>query len=508
MNIAVVGGGAAGWITALYAQKVFPDYKITLIESSSIGILGAGEGATPHLISLLDFLNISTEDIIKSCGSTIKNGIEFLNWSEKNIKYFHAFDPSNIAPWLSEDYIKLDDLDNPQMFFSYVENFIENENINKFNFCSKISDLNKIPFIFNSDRSNTKILNFDQISYWSIHFDASKFASYLKNVGQARGVNVIDSNIKNISIKENGFIEKIILENNREVAADFFFDCSGFHRIIIGKTMKSEWNSYKKNLPMKSAILFPIKNQGGFPYTKSIAMEYGWMWQIPLQHRIGCGYVFDSDFITEDLAKNEILNKFNYNLDESRLVKFDPGTYVSPWMNNAVAIGLSSSFFEPLEASSIWMFIRNLNRFFSDKSNLILNSKSQRDAFNRASVIDSEQVRDFIYLHYITDKTNNNFWRDFIKNNECPDFIKEILDICKTRPPKITELGSERMYWSSYYQIIFGNNILDKENMKIFYKSNSLDKKIYEPYHSLKKNQDDIIDQCIDMDLFIRYIAE
>ena len=77
-NIVVVGGGTAGWLTALYANKIFPEHKVTLIESKDIGILGAGEGSTPMLVDLFDFLNIPVSTFIKETKTTIKNGIKII----------------------------------------------------------------------------------------------------------------------------------------------------------------------------------------------------------------------------------------------------------------------------------------------------------------------------------------------------------------------------------------------------------------------------------------------
>ena len=90
MNLVVVGGGTAGWLTALYAKKANKDSEVTLIESEEIGILGAGEGTTPHLISILDYLEIPVSELVKHCHTTIKNGIKFTNWQD-NKYYYQLF---------------------------------------------------------------------------------------------------------------------------------------------------------------------------------------------------------------------------------------------------------------------------------------------------------------------------------------------------------------------------------------------------------------------------------
>lgn len=53
MKIVIVGGGTAGWLAALFISKVHAEHSVTVIESSEIGIVGAGEGSTGALTSVL-----------------------------------------------------------------------------------------------------------------------------------------------------------------------------------------------------------------------------------------------------------------------------------------------------------------------------------------------------------------------------------------------------------------------------------------------------------------------
>jgi tryptophan 7-halogenase len=71
-KVAIVGGGAAGWLTALYINKILPESQITLIESEAIGILGAGEGSVPTLVDFLKFLEIDEQEFVKETNATHK----------------------------------------------------------------------------------------------------------------------------------------------------------------------------------------------------------------------------------------------------------------------------------------------------------------------------------------------------------------------------------------------------------------------------------------------------
>lgn len=470
-NIVVVGGGFAGWLTSLYAKKAFPHNNVTVIESQSIGILGAGEGSVPYLVGLLQFLDVPLADLISKCKSTVKNGIKFEGWSEKNYQYFHAFDPSNRnAPLSQSDYINNPYLQ-PKMFSLYLENMMRKANPDEFNFMAKLSYKSRVPFLLKPTNFEDPIMNLGELSYWSIHFDAVLIAEYMKSLATSRGVALIDGKVSSFSSDPAGNITAINLEGGYSVDTDFIFDCSGLHRLIVGKHLNSEWDSYSSFLPVNKAIPFFIHDEEPVPYTSAIAMDFGWMWKIPLQHRTGAGYVFDSTMVSEDDAKSELDRRMGYEVDSPRTIDFNAGAYKEIWINNVLAIGLSGGFIEPLEASSIWMFSRNLERFFSDKSNLLRPTDFSRQRFNEAAKREADQIRDFIYLHYVNDKAHTPFWKDFVENNPAPDFIAQVLETVQHRPPYESEIN-DRMYWDSYYQIIFGNNMYNQEAFYRFYIDN------------------------------------
>jgi tryptophan halogenase len=95
-RIVIIGGGTSGWITALFSNKFFSD-DVTLVESSSIDILGAGEGTTPSFRKFLRTMDINFDDFIKETNATYKDGIEFVNWGENKNKFVHDFLENNYA---------------------------------------------------------------------------------------------------------------------------------------------------------------------------------------------------------------------------------------------------------------------------------------------------------------------------------------------------------------------------------------------------------------------------
>lgn len=502
INVIVVGGGTAGWLTALYNKRAFPENKITLIESEDLGILGAGEGTTPHILGLLSFLNIDISNLIKQCGVTVKNGIKFTNWNSNGGYYFHPFlsqsSGSNDYNYYFNDFLESDTA------FSHIVSSKFKHSLKDYSFIQKISDKNLTPFYGDLNFLSNNFLN-NSISSTSIHFNANILSQYLRKVGEERGVIRKEGLVSNIINNEDGEIKKLILKSGEEIEADFVFDCTGFARLITGNHYKSDWISHSKNLPVNKAIPFflPI-DENIPPYTESIAMDYGWMWKIPLQNRYGCGYVFDSNMISEEKAKLEIDKFMGFEVESPKSFNFNAGFYKNIWIKNSLSIGLSSGFIEPLEATSIWQAIITLQTFLSSYNNFFTKNEKIKERFNKKYYEETKEIVDFLYLHYVTDKTNTDFWKNFTKNNEIPDFISYIIEAANERPLDHRIDFSQRLNMfgvTGYYYVMIGNNILSAESIKKQYKMLKTNKDL--EYEEILKNQNSIIPFLINHKDFI-----
>ena len=382
MNIIIVGGGTAGWLSALFLRELLPESNITVIQSKEIGIIGVGEATTPHIVNFLKTLRIDPIEVVKNTNGSIKNGISFENWNGDGKKYFHGFKDS-----LTDFSVK--NVFDHNCYDFYIKSLIENNfPPAEFVYQTKISYENKI------DLSNTN---------WALHFDASMFAEYLEKVGSSRNIKIVNGTYKNANLNEQGFIKSLILENDNLIETDLVFDCSGFSRLLIGKLYQDRWISYSKHLPMKKGIPFWLENSEEIqPYTSCIAMKYGWMWKIPLQHRTGSGYIFDSDFINEEQALSEAELHFNQKLKINKVISFEAGRFERAWIKNCISIGLSSSFIEPLESTSIWNTVIQLDmlRHFVDE----FKNFSEKSINLYKEIVDNniDDKLHFVYLHYLT----------------------------------------------------------------------------------------------------------
>tara|TARA_Y100000817_G_scaffold314095_1_gene311852 strand:+ start:858 stop:2264 length:1407 start_codon:yes stop_codon:yes gene_type:complete len=439
MKILILGGGAAGWFTALYCNKYFYGHDVTLIESDKIGILGAGEGTTPGIIESLRFLDIDPLDLIKKTGGTFKNGISFKNWNGDNTQYFHPFTGDETSYLLHEALNK-------------------NANIDNFLYANKISYANRI------DPNNCT---------YALHFDAHRIAKYLKSIAIGRGVKRIEGEYKKAIGKNK--IKSIVLTDNRKFDCDFIFDCSGFARLLVGKHFNTPWVSYQKHLPMKRAVPFKLKHDKDLiPYTEAVAMKYGWVWKIPLQERWGSGYIYDSDYINEDQAIAEASRYFKQDLKPLRpSFKFDAGRHEKVWVSNCLAVGLSTGFTEPLEATSIWLALSSLQllqHFLSDIKTL---NQGSLNKYNEIVAENNDNILSFLYLHYMTKRKDSLFWKNFRKNTVMPaklkPIIKKIEDGSFTIPDLLSQKGNLYFTYIGHIVVSHALGLIKKKKDMTFY---------------------------------------
>ncbi|MFT7518248.1 MAG: tryptophan halogenase [Kiritimatiellia bacterium] len=411
MQFVVIGGGTAGLITALMVRASLPSQPVTVVRSSAVGILGAGEGTTPHFVQqFLDRVGIPVSDVVRYAGATIKNAVRFTNWRGDGQTYYHPFDDAVTK-----------DVD---LALLHPERTADSTRLN---FTAHCSHAGKVLFSpkppWERDPSADRIRHLTSHGNFALHFNAKRLAEYLERVAIERGIEFIDGLVVDLHQNERGDVDRVHLEDGRVLPSDFIFDCSGTARLVIGKLYDVRWTSHKRSLPVDRAVTFTLPHKPGpmEPVTSSIALKAGWMWHIPTQRRNGCGYVYDSDCVNDDGARQE-LNERYPGVELGRTLRFDAGYYERIWVNNCVAVGLSMGFLEPLEATSIWstvMLVKELLHVY-----LPLNDDRARSDLNAFHRTLQERLLDFLYLHYITPRDDTVFWRTFQQRTRVPAGVK------------------------------------------------------------------------------------
>ncbi len=416
-KIVIVGGGTAGWMTAAALSKVLgPNFaSITLVESDAIGTVGVGEATIPQINVFNRLIGIDENDFVRKTKGSFKLGIQFVDWKKLGHSYFHPFGKYGVdmagvsfhAYWL-------------RLYQQGLVPWIDE-------YCLQAKAAETGKFMRPIDAGNSPL---SEIAY-AFHFDAGLYALFLREHAEARGVVRREGKIKQVHQRStDGYLESVELEDGHRIDGDLFIDCSGFHGLLIEQTLQAGYEDWSHWLPCNRAVAVPCESVAEItPYTRSTAREAGWQWRIPLQHRIGNGYVYSSEYISQDEATAKLLaNLDGKPLADPRLIKFVTGRRQKYWDKNVVAIGLSAGFMEPLESTSIWFIQAGLAQFlahFPDGSF----GDVDRDRYNRVMKTLTEETRDFLILHYkATERDDTPFW-NYCRTMAIPEKLEERMKI-------------------------------------------------------------------------------
>jgi tryptophan 7-halogenase len=446
LDIVIVGGGTAGWMTAAALGKLLRGrYRIVLVESDEIGTIGVGEATIPLIRTFHELLGIDENEFLRETLGTFKLGIEFVDWSRAGSRYMHGFGRLGQELWtMSFD-----------QYWRRLHRAGKAGELGDYSLARVAARANR--FMRPTREVRNSPLN--DIAY-AFHFDASRYAGYLRRYAEARGVERREGRVVDVGRDaESGHIREVRLADGASISGDFFIDCTGFRALLIGKTLGVGFQAWDQWLPCDAAIAVASHADGPLlPYTRSTARPHGWQWRIPLQHRLGNGYVFSTQQVGVDQATSVLLaNVEGRVLGDPRVLRFTAGMRERAWEKNCVAIGLSGGFLEPLESTSIHLIqslISRLAVFFPDRGF----DPREIEEFNRHVRIEYERIRDFIILHYhATARTDTEFWR-YCGNMAIPDTLRHRIELFR-RHGRVFREGTELFSEVAWLQVFDGQEI-------------------------------------------------
>ncbi len=420
-RVCIVGGGTAGWMTAAaLANRLHGlDVRVQLVESAEIGTVGVGEATLPHIRAFNATLGIDEHALMRATEATFKLGIEFRDWGRIGDCYFHPFGnfgPTDTGVPFYQQWLRLRALGDMTPIGDYSFPVVAAEQ-NRFR---------------HPGTDPTQVVSGFGYAY---QFDASLYAAFLRRYAEARGVERVEGRIVDVALDVgNGFVRGVTLADGRMLDADLFIDCSGFRGLLIEGALASGYDDWSRWLPCDRAVAVPTRSMGPLgPYTRATARTAGWQWRIPLQHRVGNGHVYCSDFISDDEAERQLVDNLDAPmLADPRRLRFTTGRRNHLWKHNVVAIGLSGGFLEPLESTSIHLIqdgITELLALFPDRSF----DAAGIGEYNRRMALHYERVRDFLLLHYVaTQRDDSDMWRHF-RGLALPDSLREKIEAWTTR---------------------------------------------------------------------------
>lgn len=420
-NTVILGGGVAGWLTALLIKKTRPSMNITVVEDPNKPPIIAGESGTTTFVDMLKYLDIDFDDFVAKANATPKLGGRFKDWSGVGSEFIHCLQ-TDYAPWLDG----WSDNPNASVFNMNLGQFTgiiaaeRQKNLYQATLLGNSVPLadafyanyfikeNKVPF--GASKSELPI-----IAMW--HNESRATAAYLKEVALKRDITLIEGTYVDAKQNDKGDITTLILDDNREIEGEWFVDCTGFAQLLIRKKLGAEYSDYSDHFTHNSVIAWWDEPKYSVT-TNATAMKYGWRWNINLQHRSGNGYIYDNNYITADQALEEARSVCGEHIEPIASFTYTPEVSTESWNNNVIAIGLSSGFLEPLEANGIAIICESLFALQDLWDPNRERHAIQQERFNdRVSVV-YDDIKDFIALHFRGKRSDTDFWLSHMHDQE------------------------------------------------------------------------------------------
>ncbi|MAT92411.1 MAG: hypothetical protein CME59_07400 [Halioglobus sp.] len=445
-DVLVLGGGTAGFLAALALKKELPPHiGVRVLHSSKIGTIGVGEGSLRQLPEFLhSYLGIDARRFFAEVQPTWKLGIRF-RWGA-GADFDYSFTPQVCVTHPHPD------LSRPLGFYCF-------DNLREHSVTSVLMD-NEHAFLRAPDGSPLMEGNY------GYHMDNRKLAAFLERYALEQGIELLDDEVREVSADADG-VRTLALASGQSVRADLFVDCSGFRSLLLGDTLGEPFVSYRSSLFCDRAVIggWQRTQEPVRPYTVSETMDCGWCWQIEHEDRINRGYVYASDFISDEDAEAEFRAK-NPHITDTAMVRFRSGRYRRAWVKNVVAIGNSAGFVEPLEATAIAAICsaaKMLAQTLAQAGDCAVRD-SNRDIFNRYNERSWDTIADFLAVHYrFNTRMDNAFWRSCVNEVDLRG-AQPIVDYYRDNGPcnhwqLILEDPLCRFRLDGYYTLLLGQGV-------------------------------------------------
>jgi tryptophan halogenase len=491
-DIVILGGGAAGWLTALYVEKNYPATTVTVIEDPNTPPIIAGESGSALFNKLYNFLDINFNEWVIATNAFPKLGGTFTDWKEIGSDFVHGLIPD----WYNNRYnSEFPEFGRNNDFVACtIASGIKQENIF---YNARLQRIGKLPITTSTDPN----FKFNTLTLPMWHFDSRANAKFLKDLGLKRGIVLVEGKYQTATRLPTGGIQSLTLEDGRVISGNWFFDCSGFARLLSHKLLGEPLKDLTQYFPARHALAWWDDGCNMKNHTGVKAMKYGWSWEIGLNHRVGNGYVFDPDLISVDQAQQEIEKTFNKKITPIASLRFQPCQMENIWRENVIAVGLSSGFVEPLESNGLLVVVAVCSLLGEFWSPTMEHKPKTQSMFNTEFLSRMDDIRDFLSLHYRTKRTDTEFWRSHAQDEfRIPDSLKYRLELFKEGflgPSDTKSYGFE-----SYTTVAQAMDLINIEKLKdrLLCKRSTILEDFQKHYELVKQEVDTICEICYTME--------
>jgi tryptophan halogenase len=378
-------------MAALALKRWIPQLKVQVVRDPAMAVIGVGESTTPNVPQFLfEYLRINPRHFYAVANPTWKLGIHFL-WGPRPC-FEYGFMQQLDAQW--------SDLPMPHPFYCWDE----------WSYADMTSALMVRKKAFRRAPNGAPDIQRDH----AFHIFNPDYVKALEMIGTEWGIEYIDGTMEAVERGPAG-VAAIKLKDGRRMEADFFIDASGFRSELLGKALGEPFVSFSPSLYCDRAVVgsWERTEEPILPYTTVETMEAGWCWQIEHEKQINRGYVFSSSAMSDDEAQAEFMRKNPKARTWDHTVKFKSGRYRRGWVDNVVALGNSSGFVEPLEATALMILCGNCQTLVTFLRGCRLEpTETIRDLYNNVFASGWDEIRNFLSIHYrFNTRIDNAFWR-------------------------------------------------------------------------------------------------
>jgi tryptophan 6-halogenase len=465
-RVTIVGGGTAGWLTALILhanlnRNIKQDrIAITVIESPKVPTIGVGESTIQNLKDTLRSIGINESEFIRRSNASFKMAVQFIDWSRADGQASPRwYNPQNAPPACggflpAYHYRKF----GPHWLgASYGESVLPNASV------------------IAAGRGPRPIGGLDyawDINY-AYHVDAGLFANFMRDFAVARGIEHIRDDVVDVLLDETGAVAALQLDQRGRYPVEFVIDCTGFKSLIrsrmggeplipLGDRLLND-----RAIPLQVPHRDPTKIE---PCTRATALGAGWVWRVPLYSRLGTGYVYSSAFRSDDEARAEFLNHLRATGDlpadvpepDTRVIQMRIGYTRQPWIKNCVAIGLSSGFVEPLEATAIFTIDAAAHRLVMNFPDKDFNPALAK-AYNTLATALMEEIADYLQASYTTSNRTEPYWVAVREQTPRSDWLRDKMELWQLRFPDLNDMRENSLFgYFQYAYVLISSGYLAK----------------------------------------------
>lgn len=434
-SVVIVGGGITAWSAASALKRRIPTLDVTLV-ATSVASNALADRMISSLPSIRDFhgdIGLTEEDTVVRAGSGVRLGTWFEGWAGELTPYVHAYGAYG-APVGGVPFHQLWLRDHGGAQLSAFDRF------------SAAAELARSALPLASPPGNLPS---------GLQLSRGNYSELMRAYARHLGVTVLEGSIKDLHLRtDDGFVERLLLDDHREINADLFIDATG-PKALLHSRMDGEFIDWGQWLPCDRVL-----TADGPADPTAIAMDrvtatpFGWGWAASSPTASSSGWVYSSVHASDDAIASEIGGR------PVEMIELRQGRTRDFWVRNCVAIGDAAIAVEPLEWTNLHLVHSQIDRLIAMMPGADC-APIELSEFNRQCAGEADRVRDFLCLHYVCARRSEPFWKDAAAITPSPALAHSLQQFA--RRGRLPFYEEETFARDSWLAVLFGQGFVPQQ---------------------------------------------